>query len=309
MQLTALGKGVFVPIPTFFDSNENLDIPSLEKHIKMLARTGISGIIFLGSMGEAAHLTLEEREQVIRAGCQFVKKENPSFKIIAGASAPSARQTIQLCKNAADAGAEFALVLPPSYYRTCMDNQAVMTYFSAVADSSPIPLIIYNYPGVCQGLDISVDVLVELSKHKNIIGVKATDGNIGKIGYLAEHTNPSEFALLAGSADFFLPALAVGAVGLIPGLGNILPRCCVAIQRLFENGEMEKARSLQTKLVKADNAAARWYGLAGVKAALQHIEGYGGVPRNPLRPLTDAEKGRVVEVIDSVMDIERSLVE
>ncbi|KAG0163993.1 NADPH-cytochrome P450 reductase [Apophysomyces sp. BC1034] len=295
MALTELGKGVFVPVPTFFSPDEGIDNVTLKRHIYMLCEARVSGIIFLGSMGEAAHLTDYEREQFLSLGCAYAGDSNLPLKIIAGASAPSAGHTIKLCVDARNAGAGFALVLPPSFYRANMDDQAILEYFKRVADNSPIPIIIYNYPGVCQGLDISVDVLVELSKHKNVIGVKGTDGNIGKIGYLAQHTDPSEFALLAGSADFFLPALTVGAVGVIAGLANIMPRACIEIQQLFDKGEMEKARNLQVKLVRVDDAAARWYGVPGMKAAMDRANGYGGIPRCPLRMLTMPERMRVAE--------------
>lgn len=187
---TPLGRGVFVPIPTFFKDNEDLDFDALEKHIQHLSNKGLAGIIFLGSMGEAVHLSDEERRQVIAKGAELVKKYDSSIKVLAGASAGSARHTIELTKQAADAGAEYVLVLPPSYYRGNVDSEAIETFFTRVADQSPVPVVIYNYPGVTQGVDITVQSLEKLAKHPNIVGVKGTDGNIGKVGYLGARIKP-----------------------------------------------------------------------------------------------------------------------
>lgn len=186
----SLGKGVFVPIPTFFKDNEDLDFEALEKHIKYLSNTGIAGIIFMGSSGEAVHLTDEERIQVIQKGRELIKKYDPSIKVLAGTGAQSARLTIKLCKDAASAGAEYVLVLPPSYYRPSIDGQAILEFFTRVADESPVPVIIYNYPGVTQNVDIDAKTLVKLAKHPNIVGVKGTDGNVGKVGYIAARIKP-----------------------------------------------------------------------------------------------------------------------
>lgn len=187
---TPLGKGVFVPIPTFFKDNEDLDFDSLEKHIRHLSKKGLAGIILLGSNGEAVHLSGAERQQVITKGCEYVKKYDHSMKVIAGASAGSVRVTVEFTKQAADAGAEYAMVLPPSYYRANMDNEAIESFYISVADQSPVPVVIYNYPGVTQGIDIAVQSIERLAKHKNIVGIKGTDGNMGKVGYLGARIKP-----------------------------------------------------------------------------------------------------------------------
>ncbi|CAO3614154.1 unnamed protein product [Cunninghamella blakesleeana] len=256
-------------------------------------------------MGEAVHLTEEERIQVIKIGKTLIEKYDPSIQIIAGTGAQSARATIKLTQDAAQAGATCALILPPSFYKGNMDQLSIIDFFTKVADQSPIPIIIYNYPGVTQGLDIDVETLTELSKHKNIIGVKGTEGNIGKVGYLAEYTK--DFALIAGSADFFLPALIVGASGVIAGLANFLPRSCVELLRLYQQEDYKAAANLQRQLVLPDNAVCRWYGVPGVKAALDHFVGYGGPSRSPLRSITQEQKKKLVDTISSSYQLEQSL--
>lgn len=188
--MTSLGRGVFVPVPTFFKENEDLDLEAFDKHIDYLSDSGIAGVVVLGSMGEAVNLSEEERFIVIEQASNSIKKYNPELKLIAGASAQSARTTVFYAKQAAKAGASFILTLPPSFYKGSIDDKALSHFYTTVADESPLPVIIYNYPAVCQGLDLSVNLLVELSKHPNIIGVKGTDGNVGKMANLVNKTNP-----------------------------------------------------------------------------------------------------------------------
>lgn len=187
----AIAKGIYVPIPNFFKANEDLDFEGLEKHIQYLANTGLSGIIFQGSTGEAVCLTDEERVEVIKKGRELIQKYDPSLKVLAGTGAQSARLTIKLTRDAAAAGAEYALVLPPSYYKPAMTSKAIYEFYKKVSEESPIPIIIYNYPGVTQGIDIDVQTLVQLAKLPNIVGIKGTDGNIGKVGYIAGRIQPS----------------------------------------------------------------------------------------------------------------------
>ncbi|KAI8092522.1 uncharacterized protein BX664DRAFT_293625 [Halteromyces radiatus] len=303
----SLAAGIYVPIPNFFLDNEDVDYATLEKHIAYLANTGISGIIFQGSTGEAVHLTEDERVAIIKKGKELIMKYDPSIQVLAGTGAGSARLTVKLTRDAADAGAAYALVLPPSYYKGNMDNQAFYEFYTQVADQSPIPIIIYNYPGVTQGLDIDAPTLARLAKHDNIVGIKGTDGNIGKVGYLTEHTREQNFTLLAGSADFFLPALSVGAVGCVPGLANVMPRSCVELLRLYQNGDYKAAKELQLKLVLPDDALARWFGLPGVKAGLEQFAGYGGRCRTPLRSVTNEQKEKIIQAVSPAFTIEQSL--
>ncbi|KAG1055464.1 hypothetical protein G6F43_002584 [Rhizopus delemar] len=300
--------GVFVPIPTFFKENEDLDLEALDQHIQFLANSGVSGVVVLGSMGEAVSLSDEERSKVIERVVESKNKYNPNLVIIAGTSSQSARNAIAYTKQAAAAGAQYALILPPSFYRGSITDEALIAFYTTVADQSPLPVIIYNYPGVCQGLDISVKVLAQLSKHKNIAGVKGTEGNVGKMANLAEKVNSEDIALLAGSADFFLAELLVGAVGLIPGGGNVFPSLCVELQRLYEKKEFSKAASLQRQIVEADDAACRWYGIAGVKSFIHKKFGYGnGVCRNPLLKVSDQQAAHVESVLDPIVILDQQV--
>ncbi|CEG63204.1 hypothetical protein RMATCC62417_00387 [Rhizopus microsporus] len=301
-------RGIFVPIPTFFKENEDLDLDSLDLHIQYLSKSGIAGIVVLGSMGEAVSLLDEERDQVIKQVVTSVKKYNPSLIIIAGTSSQSARNVISYTRQAAAAGAQYCLILPPSFYRSSITDDALVAFYTAVADQSPLPIIIYNYPGVCQGIDVSTKALVQLSKHKNIVGLKGTDANVGKMADLVQKTDPKEFALLAGSVDFFLPELLIGAVGLIPGAGNVFPALCAEIQRLYDNKQYDEAARLQRQLVEADDALCRWHGVPGAKSYIFRKFGYGkGICRNPLQRVTEDQAVKIEQAVDPVVSLEENL--
>ncbi|CAF1195772.1 unnamed protein product [Didymodactylos carnosus] len=304
-----LSSGVYVPVPTFFtkDDNEELDLPTLEKHVDYLCSSGIMGIVFLGSTGEAVHLSNEERVEVIRTGSKLIKEKYPTLKSIAGCSAQSVRGTVQLIKEAANAGAQYALVLTPSYYLAWTDANIIKTFYTSVADQAPIPIIIYNYPGVTQLIDIDANAIIELARHPNIVGIKCTDGNVGKAGYLVEHTHEVDFTIMAGSADSFFPFLAVGAHGCVPGFGNIAPRACVQLQNLWNEGKIKEVQELQQKLIGSDHALFRFYGVSGLKSALEKVRGYGGKARNPMRSVTSDEQKRVLDGIKVGLDIETTL--
>ncbi|KAJ3036847.1 hypothetical protein HDV00_002329 [Rhizophlyctis rosea] len=305
---TPLPPGIYVPSPTFFHENEDLDLPSLHSHLSFLSNTGLAGIIIHGSTGEAVHLTRTERATVISSAAQHLRTTDPSLILIAGCGADGIRPTLEYIQDAAQSGAQYALVLPPSYFRSTISPAGILAWFTKVADESPLPIIIYNFPGVSQGTDIDVETLVTLAKHPNIVGIKGTDGNIAKVGFLAPRIDPKTFTILAGSADFFLPALSVGAKGCVPGLGNICPTAHVKLQKLFEEGKTEEALKIQHALVKPDDAVNRWHGIPGMKGLLQHLNGYGG--GNVRLPLLKVGEDKVQKVLEGTLEaweLEKSL--
>ncbi|KAI8062659.1 hypothetical protein BC940DRAFT_244105 [Gongronella butleri] len=302
-----IASGVYVPIPNFFLANEDLDFEALEKHIAFLSNKGLAGLVIMGSSGEAVHLTDDERVQVVQHTKKFVEKYDPSLTIIAGTGSGSVRATLKLTKDAAAAGAQYAMVLPPSYYVGSMDDQAHIDFFERIADESPIPIIIYNYPGVTQGIDLSEAVIAKLAQHKNIAAIKGTDGNIGKVGGLAIKTEGTGFNLLAGSTNFALPALTVGSQGSIVGLGNLLPKSCVLLQTLYEQGKHAEAVKLQQQLVEPDNVLCRYYGLPGIKGGLDSFNNYGGPSRCPLREVSDEVKAKIAKAFEAAIAYEKTL--
>ncbi|GER82364.1 dihydrodipicolinate synthase family protein [Thermogemmatispora aurantia] len=292
-------QGIYPPVPTFFTPDEELDLATLEDHLRWLAESDIAGYVVLGSNGEAPHLTSEEREQVIRTARQVIDqldhpKEKARFRLqlLAGCGEQSTRATIAGCERAARAGADAVLVLPPFYFRGRMTGAALLAHYRAVANYSPLPVVIYNMPANTAGLDMEASLICRLAEeHPNIIGLKDSAGNIAKLAQIVGQLDASrpDFAVLAGSAGFLLPALAVGARGGVPALANVLPQQVCRVQTLFASGCLEEARRLQARLVALNTLLTTTYSVAGLKAALQLLRGYGGPPRSPVLPLDGQE--------------------
>ncbi|KAF4158590.1 hypothetical protein CNMCM6936_004881 [Aspergillus lentulus] len=189
---TPLRPGVYAPTMTFFNPDtEDLDVPTIRRHAVRLAKAGLVGLVTMGSNGEAVHLTREERKTVIReTRSALVEAGFANVPVIAGASENSIRGTIELCKECADAGAEYVLIVPPSYYRYAVGNdETLYEYFTAVADGSPLPIILYNYPGAVAGIDMDSDLIIRISQHPNIVGTKFTCANTGKLTRVAGTLN------------------------------------------------------------------------------------------------------------------------
>ncbi len=161
--------GIYPPLPTFFHEDESLDLETLAEHIRRLRERGITRFVALGSNGEAVHLDPEERHLVIAAVRAAAGDE---AQLLAGAGANSTRETIALCRLAAAAGADVALVIPPHHYRNRMDSTALRGHYLAVADASPLPVMLYNMPGNAAGIDLDAETVIALSAHPNIIGLK-----------------------------------------------------------------------------------------------------------------------------------------
>lgn len=295
-QSQMLRDGIYPPLPTFFDQQDELDLGTLRRHIQLLAETGIAGYVIMGTNGEAVHLTKEERAQVVETARAAAGEH---ALILAGCGEQSTRATIANCQQAAHTGANAALVLPPFYFKGRMDSRALITHYRIVADSSPLPVVIYNMPASTGGLDLDAATICTLAEHPNIIGVKDSAGNMVKLAQIYAAT-PSRFRVFAGSAGYLLPALTVGAVGAVAALANVFPREVCRVQELFNAGQLQEARLLQARLAPANTAVTVTYSVPGLKAALELTVGYGGRPRPPLLPLTGEERNHLAEILKGV---------
>lgn len=307
--------GIYAPTMTFFDpETEELDIPIIKKHAQRLAKDGLAGLVTMGSNGEAAHCTREEKIAVTQATREAL--DEAGFKdtpIVVGATEGSVKGTIELCKLSEKAGGDYVLLLPPSYFRGLMDEEAVHDYFIAVADGSPLPLILYNYPGAVAGIDMDSDLLIKLAKHPNIVGTKFTCGNTGKLTRVALATNAktpasegSGYMAFGGMCDFTTQTLVSGGSGIIAGGANVMPKVCVRVWNLYAAGKKDEAEALQKVLSKCDWVLTK-AAVPGTKQAIQSYFGYGGYGRRPLKRLEQARTASIEEGIKEVMDIEKSL--
>ena len=315
-----LVPGVYVPTVCFFDPDtEDLDTVTIATHAVRLAEAGVTGLTTQGSNGEAVHLTHSERQTVTSVTRSALNSAGFShLPIIVGCGAQSVRETIQYCREAYTAGGDYALVLPPSYYAGLLlpGAKSVIEFFEAVADQSPIPLVIYNYPGAVSGMDLSSDVIIKLSAHPNICGVKLTCGNTGKLNRVVAATKTSKpsnslsmappFLVLGGSADFTMQSLIGGGHGILAGLANIAPKSCIEITRLFRAGKYAEAAAMQEIVARGDWAAIQG-GIVSTKAGMEAWLGYGGYARSPLPRPTSEESEKWKEGFRELYLLEKSL--
>jgi 4-hydroxy-2-oxoglutarate aldolase len=284
--------GIFPPIPTPFEADGSLALGKLKDNLARWDSLPLRGYVVGGSNGEFPLLTLEERVRMIQAARQAA---DPSRAVLGGSGMESTRATMDLTERMADAGASAALVVTPSYYRGRMTTPALIAHYRQIADSSPIPIVLYNVPANT-GVDLPIEAAVELSRHPNIPGMKESGGDVTKIGRILAACAPG-FQVLAGSGGFFLGALAVGAVGCIAALANIAAPLLDSLFVKFQSGEIEEARRVQQQLVEANAAVTAVFGVPGLKAALDLLGFYGGPVRSPLQPLAEAEKSRLAEIL------------
>jgi 4-hydroxy-2-oxoglutarate aldolase len=287
-------RGVFTPIVTSFDQAGDVAHDQMAANLAKWNQTGLSGYVVLGSNGEWVYL--DERER--RAVLENTRLAIPSDKLmIAGTAAESTRHTIRLTKEAGDIGADVAIIVNPNYYKGQMTVPVLTCFYEAVADASPIPLMIYNLPPAT-GMDLPADLLVGLSQHPNIVAVKDTGGNIAKMGETIRRAAPG-FQVLSGSANFFYPSMAMGVTGGILALANLAPDESVALYDLFQAGELEKGRALHLRMLPVNLAITTRFGVPGLKAALEMRGYYGGPPRSPLRPLADERLGELRAILET----------
>jgi dihydrodipicolinate synthase/N-acetylneuraminate lyase len=234
--------------------------------------------VFLGSTGERVHLDESEYLRVIEYAREHV---SPDRAFIVGAGQQSTVGTIREIAKAANAGADAVLVITPNYYRSAITQDALITYYKAVADAASVPVVLYSMPALT-GIKIDPDTIAQLSAHPNIIGVKDSSNDVAKFKRTVDLC-PAEFAVMSGNGTVFLDALEVGATGGILAVGCVVPEVCVEIFRLFNAGELERARTLQTKLTPLAAAVTTRFGIGGLKAALEMAGYRGGEVRAPLR--------------------------
>ncbi|KAI5452466.1 hypothetical protein NCC49_000629 [Naganishia albida] len=326
-----LKPGVWAPIPTFFDAEEELNVPTFTRHVVRLAQANVWPVI-CGSMGEAHHLTNEERVTLVKAARKALDEAGLThIPIMAGTGTGSTKLTIQLCKEAAEAGADFAIVIASGYFAGALSKAALKKFFVDVGDASPIPVMVYNYPGAAGGIDLDSDTIIQIAQESsNICGVKLTCGAVGKLTRITAATTSADFLkkyprkvssapflTLGGFADFMLPSVLGGkAHGAIMGLANIYP---YGLEKLFRSSadlikssdaeRLKEALELQGLASESDWAFCQ-VGIPGTKWFLQKTRGYGGVPRLPILPFDEKAKGEWLvnhEGAKAFLEVEKKL--
>ena len=291
-------RGVFAPIPTPFDRDERLDLDRLGAACERWAASPLAGLVVLGSTGEAVLLDELESDRVL----SLARERWPAGRaFIAGTGRESTAATIRAAVRAADLGADAVLVRTPGFYKSQMTNDVFVRHYRAVADASPVPVLLYNFTAVT-GVNLPAAAVSTLASHPNIIGIKESSGDIAQMTDLVAGT-PADFSILAGSATTFYSSLCVGAVGGVLALACVLPDACVRLFELTRDGRHGEAAALQHKLVPVAKLVGNMHGVPGLKAAL-HLAGCdAGIPRSPLAPVSAATVAALREVLMSFEEV------
>jgi 4-hydroxy-2-oxoglutarate aldolase len=287
--------GIFPALTTPFEADGSISLAGMKHNIGLYNRTGLAGYVVLGSTGESVLLSREEADQLLAA---VKEAAGPGKILIAGTGAESTAETIARTKRAAWLGYQVALVKTPYYYKPAYRAEHFLTYYRAVADASPIPILLYSVP-VFTNITLESPEIIALAQHPNIMGIKDSSGSIQRIGEVVVGA-PPDFQVLTGGAAVVYPALAIGGRGAILALADLLPEKCVELFELFQQGRHEQARELQLQLVKVSKLVVSENGIAGLKFAMD-LRGYkGGVPRPPLLPLKEEKKSAIAALVAEV---------
>ncbi|GAD96999.1 dihydrodipicolinate synthetase family protein [Paecilomyces variotii No. 5] len=313
--------GIWCPSVTFFDHNtDSLDLVSQKQYYTYLSRSGLTGLVILGTNAEAFLLTREERRQLIATAREAV---GPNYPIMAGVGAHSTKQTLELAADAKDAGADYLLVLPPAYFGKATTVPVIKRFFADVAAKADLPVVIYNFPSVTNGVDIDSETITSIVRDSastntsgisNVVGVKLTCASVGKITRLSGTFSPEQFSIFGGQSDFLLGGLSVGSAGCIAAFANVFPKTISHIYSLYKQGKMAEALELHRKAALAESPcksgiASTKYAVAIFSAKEAGIEGAEEKlkPRTPYEEAPEAAKKVVREIMADVAKIEKSL--
>lgn len=306
-------RGVWCPAVTFFNPDtDELNLEAQSRYFHYLSTTGLAGLVVLGTNAETFLLTREERKELV-AACR--RAVGPAFPIMAGVGGHSTRQVLEHIADAADAGANSVLLLPPAYFGPATTPQVLEAFYDDVATRSALPIVIYNFPGVCNGVDLdSAFIATMAQRHSNIVGVKLTCGSVAKITRLAAVLPKERFAVFGGQSDFIIGGLSSGSSGCIAAFANVFPKTISRIYELYQQSRMDEALDLHQKAALAEQPIKA--GIAATKyAAAIHSATYAGIdnavallkPRRPYLEPNQSIKERVQSTMAEVARIERSL--
>ncbi len=295
-------SGIFPPIATPFDSAGELLADKFKENLDRWSRYTLAGLTVLGSNGESPYLSDQEKLLLVREARPRIAAEKT---MIVGAGRESTRLCIEFIRKIADLGADYALVGTPCYFKARMTDEALFAHFSAIADQSPIPVLVYNVPQFT-GINTGATLIEKLAGHPQIAGMKDSSGNLPLQAEIRRRT-PQRFRLLVGSAPTLLASLIQGACGGIVAIAGALPAQTVQLYDAFVAGDWKCAAGLQERLSPLAEAVTTTFGIAGLKAAMDLMGFFGGSPRLPLLPLDNEQRATLASIFQKAGVLEAQL--
>jgi 4-hydroxy-2-oxoglutarate aldolase len=276
-------QGVLGPVVTNFTSSGELDRTAFADNIRAHLDAGMTGVVVAGSTGEAALLDEKERASLVEVARYSVPSDK---RLIVGTGAESTRSAQQLTRRAAERGADAVLVVAPHYYGA--KAVALRDHYVAIADNSPVPVILYTIPKYMH-FPLPPQLVAELAQHENIVGIKDSSGDLEILaGYLKAQSDG--FTVLTGNGSTFKRALELGARGGILAVSLFAAGLALEVYTSRSQPAQDRLAPLSSRIVGD-------MGVAGVKAALDRVGLIGGPVRSPLAPLGDAELAQVAELL------------
>ena len=285
-------RGVFPAIITPFNEDLSLDEEGLKRNVEYLNKTGIAGIVPCGTTGESATLTMAEHKRVVE-----IVVENSRVPVIAGTGSNNTREAVELTCHAAEAGADAALLITPYYNKP--NDRGMFEHFKAVAEKCDIPIVLYNVPKRT-GIDLKPELVAKLSRIKNIVAIKEASGSLPQLSQIIEQTQGSDFSVLCGDDDLTLPAMALGAQGVISVVANVAPKKTVAMVEAMFKGDLDRARSLHYELAPLVRAMFLETNPIPVKSAQKYLGLAGGPLRLPLAEMAPDKEKILKEILESL---------
>ena len=279
---------------TPFKENDEVDYEKHAKNVEKWNEYDLAGYLVLGSNSETAFLTEEEKLKLVEL---TVKHSGEGKLTMVGSGMESTSETIELTNKCADLGADCALLLTPNYYGAKMNDEALINYFTEVADNVKIPILIYNVTKFTH-VNISPKAVGVLAKHPNIIGMKDSSGSIPQLVQFKSAIGNEDFNLMVGTASAWFPALTLGVEGAVMALVNCCPQECVDVQKEFDNGNVEKSRELYERVFPVNAAVTGPFGIAGLKYTCDLLGFEGGLVRKPLLQITEDEKVKLKGILE-----------
>jgi 4-hydroxy-tetrahydrodipicolinate synthase len=273
-------SGVHTALITPFEQEGTIDLAGFRLHIQRQKLAGASGLVVLGTTGEAATLTYDEKESLIKAA----KEEAGALPVMAGCGSFSTAQTIEAIQRVADLGCDSALVISPFYNKPTQEG--LYQHYEAISRASTIPIFLYNNPART-GINMSVDTIKRIADLPRICGIKESSGNVSQVGDIIAILKKQRpcFSVICGDDILTLPMMALGADGVISGGANLFPKKMVELVEACKKDDFKRARDIHHALVPLFNALCLESHPIPLKAALQLADLPSGHPRLPLTPL------------------------
>lgn len=288
-----LFTGCAAAMVTPFKKDHSVDSSVLSRLIDLQLSVGMDALVLLGTTGEASTLSLQEREQIITLGVQQIGARMP---VIVGTGSNNTKRAIEYAKQAKALGAQAQLCVTPYYNKAT--QRGLIKHFTSIADSSELPLILYNVPSRT-GMSISADTVKTLSAHPGIIGIKEASGNLSLTADILQKTGGT-LPVYSGNDDIILPMMAQGAVGAISVIANMLPAQTRAITSACLRGCYDQAKSAQEALLPLIRLLFSQVNPIPIKAALSAMGLIEDELRLPLTPMEEPYRSKLTDYLSAM---------